>query len=251
MCTQLNLSKAVPLLASWGWDERVLAPTSNPNWGAGSERFIQLQNLRYATAYAIDRDFQSLLEFVAPSCENTGCFSPRILALLIRVCVEVESCFKSILSENEVASSKQRNINDFSVTENSHSLSKFRTKIHGWHEVDHFFSPFDGWSDLSDHSPTWYQAYGKAKHNVLEARQYATFGNLCDALSGLHVLLVGQFGLSGWGPSRGGLPFHYAPEYECVIGNTVEVRFPEKQNCRVVYELPRAWTYDTEMFEYS
>lgn len=250
MANQITLKTAVPLLATWGSDDRIQAASSNPMADPTPKKHLQLQAIRWSTAIAIDRDFEELLQYIAPSDKNLSCHSSRVLALLIRVCVEIESCFKSILSNNNVSESKQKNICYFSVVENSHSLSRFKTRIHGWREDDIFFTPFEEWDNNSCKSPKWYQAYSKVKHNALDARKYATFGNLCLAISGLHVLLVSQFGRNGWGPSRGGIPWYSAPEYECSVGATIEVRFPLKSECKVIYDLPRVWNYDIAPFEY-
>lgn len=252
MDKQIIKKTAVPLLASWGWNDHIQAPSTKT-----SEEHKALQNLRWETATAIDRDFREILQFVAPSCENFGCHSARIVMLLVRVCIEIESCFKSVLSENGVSRRRQNNIKDFAVVERSHTLSRYAVKIHGWRQPSFTFHPFKSWESVSGagettlSSPSWYCAYGKVKHNILEADGYGTFENLCLAISGLHVLLLSQFGRDDWGPNRGSVSFYHAPEYECVVGDVVEVRFPPKDECHVVYDLPRTEDYQTESFNYT
>jgi len=252
MGQQVATKTAIPLLASWGWDDRIQAPTSKV-----IENHKTLQNLRWEAATTIDREFKDVLQFVAPSCDNFHCHSSRIAMLFIRTCVEIESCFKSILSENHVSKNRQKNISDFSRVELSHSLSRFSARIHGWHQPSFTFLPFQDWTsavNLADGkapSPSWYKAYGKVKHNILETHKYGTFENLCHAIAGLHALLVSQFGHDGWGPNRGSIGFYHAPEYECVVGDVVEVRFPPREECRIIYDLPKTWDFQIEPFNYS
>ncbi|QEW19238.1 hypothetical protein LA6_001421 [Marinibacterium anthonyi] len=250
---QVTLTASVPLLASWGWDDRVITPSTHPQ--RRRVDLMMLQSRRWQTASAIERDFQELLQFVSPSCQNFPCHSPRISALLVRTCMEVESCFKSILSENDVSKKRQKSIEDFRVVEKSHSLSRYSVKIHGWHQGSKVFRPFQAWGAERSCDPplgklVWYSAYGSLKHNVLDEVEYGTFENLCCSICGLHALLVSQFGFTGWGP-QGVLGFYSAPEYECAVGSTVEVRFPRPEECNVVYDLPKTWSYPIESFEYN
>lgn len=254
MNSQIVKITAVPLLTSWAGNDRVFAPSTHRE--RKLDDYIKLQELRWEAAKVIDSEFSELLQFVSPSKGNFKSHSPRISMLFIKVCVEIESCFKSILSKNSVSNNRQKNIGHFSMVEQSHSLSKFSVRIHGWHQQDQVFRPFEAWacepksSDMSVPSLPWYSAYGSLKHNILETEKYGTFENLCYAICGLHALLVSQFGLNGWGPNRGSIGWHHAPEFECVIGDVVEVRFPKKDECRVVYDLPRTWEYEVKAFDY-
>ena len=250
MADQISSNESIPLLASWGWGDRVMCPS----WYI-DDRHKQMQNLRWRSAIAIERDFAQLLEFVGPSNANLRCSSSRILALLVRTCIEIESCFKSILDENGVSKSKQKRISEFRSVEKSHSLSQFNAKIHGWHPSEKVFTPFERWSNLNDinpgDAPNWHRDYGKVKHNVLELERYATFDNLCQAICAFHILLISQFGFDNWGPSRGSVGFHNAPEYQCAVGDIVEIRFPNKVECRVIFDLPRNWEYSSRNFDYA
>lgn len=250
----MSTMKAVPLLAAWGWGDEVQAASTHPC--RKYKDFVDLQRKRYAAAIAIDRQFSELSEFVSLSSGNFGCHSSRVSMLFVVICMEIESCFKSILSENCVSKSKQKNIEDFSVVEQSHSLSAFKARFHGWIGNEQVFEPFAPWAycpKLSDSTkPTlpWYSAYGKLKHNTLQSDKYGTFENLCTAMSALHILLVSQFGYTGWGPARSSIGWKSESLFSCEIGNNVEVRFPDKAQCRVVYDLPRTWSYDVEPFGY-
>lgn len=253
---QITLGKPAPLLTSWTEDGGSFATGSYYT----REKYRELQNRRFATAMSIDRDFASILEYVSPSNNNIECHSPRITALLIRVVIEVESCLRAILIENcELGPKKQPNMRTLSKVELSHSLSRYSARIFGWEERQRLFVPFLNWhcykfewsKNNEKVNPLWYDAYNTAKHDVLSAGKVATFFNLCNAMSGLHILLVSQFGRSNWGPQRDGISWNGQPEYSCHIGNIVEVKCPSKDRCRVVYGKQATKSKDTECFKYS
>jgi len=253
MIKQIQLQKAVPLLASYGWDDKFFAPSTHPESKHSSVQHKRLQSRRWEVVNAIDKDFSELMQFVSPSEDNLSCHSSRISALLVRVCIELESCFKSVLAENaSLQNSNRTNIRDYEAIERSHSLSSYSFRIHGWWQEDKVFNPFSEWRspDASQQSLPWYTAYGRTKHNILDANKYATFEILCLALGGLHIALVSQFGTNFWGPNRSGASWAYDPEFECVIGDNIEVRLPPKIECRVVYDLPRSWDYRIGKYDY-
>jgi len=173
----------------------------------------------------IQKDLQELLDYIEPADKNSECYSYRIHALLMRVCVEVEANCKAILQENGYVKSTDMNMSDYRKIETTHRLSSYQIKIPLWSGIKNLRSPFSGWK--SGGSLPWYQAYNATKHDRRVEFEMATFDSLIEAVCGLLVVLSSQFGTEDFssGPTLlaiagpgGGM--------DNAIGGYFQIRFP-------------------------
>lgn len=147
----------------------------------------------YIRAYLlIQKDLQELFDYVEPSDQNLQTYSYRIHALLMRVCIEVESNFKAILADNTYSkSSKDLNIDDYRLVNQTHRLSSYEVIIPGWYGTQASRKPFLSWD--KEAPLYWYKVYNATKHNRGLKFHEATLEMLLDAVAGLVVLLASQF----------------------------------------------------------
>jgi hypothetical protein len=140
----------------------------------------------------IQKDVQELLDYIEPADKNINCYSYRIHALLMRVCVEIEANCKAILQENSYAKSTDLKMIDYRKLNATHRLSSYQVKIPIWNGNKNLRSPFSAWA--SGGSLPWYQAYNIVKHDRRLEFEMATFDYLIEAVCGLLVILSSQFG---------------------------------------------------------
>lgn len=141
----------------------------------------------------IQKDLQSVFEYIDPDDKNKRTYSFRILELLTRTCIEVEANLKAILTENKYRSSSDLNMNDYRKVEKSHSLSDYKISVPYWHGVNQIRTPFSAWSNGKIAKLPWYQVYNAAKYDRNKEFKNATFRQLIDAVCGLAALLSAQF----------------------------------------------------------
>lgn len=116
------MSHAKPFHRNW----RGFVPSSNSDysqWAYIVDRSYAEFPEHYVRAFMlIQKDLQTLFEFIEPSDTNLVTYSHRTHALLIRTCIEIEANFKNLL--NSVAGllvllSSQFGTQDFSPGEES------------------------------------------------------------------------------------------------------------------------------------
>ncbi len=171
------------------------------------------------------KDFINLLDYVEPSDTNLNTYSFRIHELLIRTCVEIESSFYAILSENGYVKNGNWTIIDYRKIEASHHLSSYEVRIPLWKGDFWLRKPFENWK--KNESLTWFNAYNKAKHERHRNFQLSNFKNLTDSICGLAAVIASQFMgysanaqdvfLSLGGPKDG---------MDEIIGNFFRVKYP-------------------------
>ncbi|NBC33969.1 MAG: hypothetical protein GVY13_14945 [Alphaproteobacteria bacterium] len=186
----------------------------------------------YTRAFLIiQHDFIDLLEYIEQDERNFECYSYRIHALLMRVCIEIEANFTAILRENNYSQrpSNKWNIVDYRNLEITHNLSGFKVLFPHWrgNRLYSVFAPFESW----DHNgkPDWYVVgYNQAKHDRHLKFTEANFLRLCNAISGLVAILSAQFYTNALstGPGLLLLEGGPAPGFEHAIGDYFGVSFP-------------------------
>ncbi len=211
---------------------------------------------QYVRAFLyLQQDLLELLAYVEPADDNLTTFSHRIQQFLMRTCVEVEANLAAILTQNgyqeqkenkrkedEQKKNKQKksectkgigqghlNMSDYRYVNISHHLSSYKVGIPVWQKTAKVWQPFKEWK--KEGSLPWYQAYNHSKHNIREALQEATFGNLVEAMCGLAVLISSQFYDEDYSSSKS-LGYRSLNSYQAhdsmqsAIGNFFRVRFP-------------------------
>ena len=139
----------------------------------------------------IEKDIKNLFDYIEPADGNENTYSFRIQELLFRICVELESNFKAIFSDNKYSKTDNLNINDYRKINYSHYLSEYEVRVVGWRGTKSTYKPFDSWS-IGPSLP-WYQAYNRTKHDRHANFHLANFTNLIQAMSGLTALMSSQF----------------------------------------------------------
>jgi hypothetical protein len=190
----------------------------HPKYAKSPEQYVRAFLL-------IQKDLQELLDYIEPADQNMNCYSYRIHALLMRVCIEVEANCKAVLQENGYVKSTNLNMNDYKKINITHRLSSYHIKIPFWNGVKNLRSPFLAWA--TGGSLGWYQTYNVTKHDRRTEFEMATFDCLIEAVCGLLVVLSAQFGTEEFSPG----PTLLATEgpgggMEHGIGSFFQVRFP-------------------------
>jgi len=182
----------------------------------------------YVRAFLLlQKDLQTLVDYIEPSDINMNCHSYRIHELLIRVCVEVEANCKAILTENCYSKKADWNMDDYKKINTTHRLSSYTVKLPIWHGINNIRKPFAAWSN--NNSLGWYKAYNATKHDRHKNFKDANFENLTDAVCGLLVVLSSQFHTNDFSPGptlmacEGG---YHNDNMESAIGDYFRISFP-------------------------
>lgn len=174
----------------------------------------------------IQKDLQTLFEYVEPSDQNLKTYSFRTYELLPRTCTEIEANFKAILRVNTYSQPiKKWNIEHYAKIDKSHYLSDYAVKMPHWTGNDRTRTPFAEWKN--GHSLRWYQAYNTSKHDRAQELKAATFADVIDAFCGLSVVLASQFLNNDFGPADGAIGSEGIGDgHEEGIGQYVRLKYP-------------------------
>jgi hypothetical protein len=193
----------------------------HPSYASESSNYIRAFLL-------IQKDLQSLFEYIEPSDQNLDTYSFRTYELLLRTCTEIEANFKAIFRANTYSrSTSNLNIFDYVKVDRSHFLSDYAVKMPYWSGAGNVRRPFEAWKQ--GHSLTWYQAYNSSKHDRAQELKAATLDNLVEAYGGLSIVLAAQFFSYDFGPADAFLStgtFYGDHEYEESIGQYARIRYP-------------------------
>lgn len=192
------------------------------------KKFSQTPELYIRSFLIIQKDLQTLFDYVEPADKNLGCYSYRIHELLTRSCIEIESNFKAIFIENGNPLPKKQNwnITDYKKINKTHLLSSYSIKVPYWDGNNKIRKPFEAWE--SDNPLEWYQAYNSTKHNRHESFKEATLDHALNAICGLLVLLSAQFHTKDFSPKDIVLTFTgHLSGMEEAIGGYFRIEFPD------------------------
>jgi hypothetical protein len=174
----------------------------------------------------IQKDLESLFDYVEPADRNLHTYSYRIHELLVRTCIEVEANCKAILLENGYAKASDLNMDDYKKLNATHHLSSYEIKLPLWHGTGALRTPFAAWTFGA--GLRWYQAYNATKHDRHQRFQEANFENLLDAVSGLVALLGAQFHTQSFSTGQRVLALEDSRlgGFEVAIGGYFHIKFP-------------------------
>jgi hypothetical protein len=184
----------------------------------------------------IQKDLQTLFEYVDPSDQNLNSYSFRMHELFMRSCIETEANFKAILKENifnptdktgKLIPENRWNIHFYKKINKTHHLSGYKVHVPIWDGSHSVFEPFKEWETQTE--LTWYQAYNRSKHDRQTQFKEANLENLLNAILGLLALLTSQFRDQDFSPgptliSASGYDFYPAEE---AIGNFFRIEYPD------------------------
>jgi len=218
---------------------RGFIPSSNSGysqWAYIVDRSYAESPEHYVRAFTlIQRDLQTLFEFIEPSDTNLTAYSYRTHELLMRTCIEIEANFKAILKENifnpvdkngNPRSENKWNINDYRKVNKTHHLSAYRVHIPIWEGTNSAFDPFQQWTTSTE--LFWYQAYNKSKHDRHVQFKEANFKNLLNAVAGLLIVLSSQFGTQDFSPGEELVSVNVDSYYSTTpaLGGFFHIEFP-------------------------
>jgi hypothetical protein len=200
----------------------------HPDFAKSPEQYVRAFLL-------IQKDLQTLFDYVEPSDLNLICYSYRIHELLLRTCVEVEANCKAILIENGYHKNGDLNMEDYKKINKSHHLSSYEIKLPLWHGDKALRKPYANWANGG--SLNWYKAYNSTKHDRHEKFKQASFENLIDAICGLVAILSAQFWQENFIPSNSYLLADGSFDgLETAIGDYFRVSFPTDWNVDEKYD---------------
>lgn len=149
--------------------------------------------------YIIQDKFLKIFEYIQPdSPEQMTVYSIQNRLMLIEICTEIESHFKSILKINKyTALDSFDKPTDFMTIDKhyielleSHRLKDFRIKF--LISEDKESAPYEEWT--KNNAPTWWSAYNKVKHDKGNNLKEASIENIIDAMAGLIAVIAAQIG---------------------------------------------------------
>ena len=154
----------------------------------------------------IDR-LKSIFINIYPTSNNYEAFGHEIRNLLILSCTEVEAQLKGILIENNISSNNNSyTTRDYVKLISVLGLDKYSIRFPYYPEIN----PVNLFKDWDSASPTqslfWYNNYNAVKHNNENEFHKATLNCIINAVSGICVLLIAQYGanMPYWGELVGG-----------------------------------------------
>lgn len=174
----------------------------------------------------LQKDLLELFDYIEPSDKNLYCYSYRIQELLLRTCIEIESNFKAIFSENLYKNKRNMNMaNDYRKINISHRLSSYQVKLPYWQGTKDTRTPFSPWA--LGQPLKWYQDYNATKHNRHKSFERASLSSLIDAICGLVVVLSSQFHTYDFSPGDTLLALEgFGDGLESAIGGYFRIKFP-------------------------
>ncbi|MDE0611329.1 MAG: hypothetical protein OXH88_01355 [Gammaproteobacteria bacterium] len=237
-----------------------------PNGNSGYSDWAYIVDPEYAQNAAhyvralilIQRDLESIFEYLEPSEESQTAYSYRVHALLMRTCIEVEANFRAILKENICSTPPGKlNMQHYKKVEVTHHLSSYEAMLPIWNVSSEQFAPkyrtfrpFESWKSVrgaqgtrnsADESLDWYQAYNASKHNRHDNFKKANLENLVLAVAGLLILVSSQFRDENFSAGSTLLAIgqgHYP--MQTAIGNLFRIKYPSLDD----------WTED-KLYEFN
>ena len=136
----------------------------------------------------LQRDFESLLEYIEPADANAACYSHRAYALLLRACTEFESLARDLLvASGDRTPRADMNVNDYRRLEGTLHLERCEVDFLGWRPKPRRIAPYREWS-TSQPPLAWYRSYNTVKHNRDAEFHLANLGTVVEALAALFTL---------------------------------------------------------------
>jgi hypothetical protein len=148
-------------------------------------------------AYKIlQKDLETLFEYIEPCDSNNETYSHRTFELMLRICTEFEANCKGILAANNYNNnSNNLNIKDYWKINTATKLSDYKLILKTWHPNPLELRPFSQWQHADYQPLSWYQAYNDAKHNRDTKFHRSNLECTIQALAGLLCILYAQFNI--------------------------------------------------------
>lgn len=155
---------------------------------------------------------RTAFRFIEPVPENAAAFGHELRELLMLACTEVETAWRGILEINGYVNPKKPDdrwsTSDYVRLLAPMQLADFSVKLTlhpGWPEL----RPFGSWDpNAATSSLRWYDAYNKTKHDREDNFKHATLSSVIEAMAGVYVMIVAQFGVDSFGPINARVTTH-------------------------------------------
>jgi hypothetical protein len=143
------------------------------------------------------KKLEELFETIEPTPSNLQTYGLKIRDVLLLACMEVESSWTAVLTENGYTSPSGRfTTNDYVRLYPPMTLDGYELSLQSYASYPSF-TPFAGWDVAQPtRSLGWYDAYNRTKHNRESHLSDATLGNAVSAVGAAVVMFHAQFGLN-------------------------------------------------------
>ncbi len=153
----------------------------------------------YYGAQNLFLDMAAIFRHVEPDPRNLKAFGHEIRHLLLLACNEVEAQCKAVLRANKYTKKTKStkhtdwNVNDYRKLAGPMRLHEYCVQLVRYRTLPPM-TPFSAWAPGSSGPLAWYVAYNEVKHDREINFEKATLGHLIEALCGVYVLVLAQFG---------------------------------------------------------
>lgn len=138
-------------------------------------------------------EFNSVFKVIAPSKENYKSFGNAIRNIIVLACTEVDSMMHNVLVRNGYCKDNDfSSMNDYRILNEAMRLNEYSVSFSDYSHLGEFF-PFKEWSEKGG-TLTWYNSYNHVKHKRYENFGEANLENAINAVIGMAVFLVAQYG---------------------------------------------------------
>lgn len=161
-----------------------------------------------------------------PEAAQMNVYGHKLRHLLISACTEVESAWRSVYIANSSDPAARLTTRDYVKLADPMKLREWKVFFNRVSPAMEL-TPFEAWdANRPTESLPWYDAYNATKHNREEHLDRAQLGHVVNALAGLHVMLLAQFGveLSELLPVH---PFHHDDTPDFGVSRYVESPFED------------------------
>lgn len=138
-------------------------------------------------------EFNNVFKVIAPSKENFNNFGNLIRNIIVLACTEIDSLMHNVLVRNGYCKADAfTSMNDYRILNEAMRLNEYSISFSDYFHLGEFF-PFKEWTTKGG-TLSWYNAYNHVKHKRYENFAEANLENAINAVMGLAVFLVAQYG---------------------------------------------------------
>jgi len=169
-------------------------------YGDSVERRIPEEDYEFFTNsinqfVTINNDLHNVFKYIKPTKDNKLTYGNKNRNVIMQACTEIETQFIQILEINGYPHNKNYSTKDFYKLKKLMMLDMFTVKLKYFPTYE-VLKPYFGWDiEQSTKSIKWYDSYNKIKHDREKNFKHSTLESAIEAVCGLYILLIGQYGL--------------------------------------------------------
>lgn len=165
----------------------------------------------------LSQNLALLFQTIEPDKINYHVFGHNIRNLLILTCTEVEAQLKGVYQSIARKEKDRYYTTDYVKLCEILKLKDYSVNL-GYFPLDNDIEPFKNWdASMPTKSISWYDNYNAVKHDRENQFSKATLWSVIEAIAGLAILLIAQYGenLPYWKEQIGGFfTFNTTPNWE-------------------------------------